>query len=163
MIRKLLVGFNGVLVVGVVLGLIIQKERVLSDGQQVFLELAPVDPRSLMQGDYMRLDYAVAREVDAQGLPDDGLIYISLDQQKIASLSEKDVLGAVPIRYRRRDLRVRVGTDAFYFEEGTAESYTIAKYGELRLDSSGNSVLVGLRDEQLRVLPQPVATQAAGE
>ncbi|MGL5293385.1 MAG: GDYXXLXY domain-containing protein, partial [Aeromonas sp.] len=31
-------------------------ERALSQGEVVLLELAPVDPRSLMQGDYMRLN-----------------------------------------------------------------------------------------------------------
>lgn len=34
-------------------------ERTLSDGRVVLLELAPVDPRSLMQGDYMVLRFAV--------------------------------------------------------------------------------------------------------
>ena len=29
----------------------------------MLLELAPVDPRSLIQGDYMRLDYAIARDL----------------------------------------------------------------------------------------------------
>ena len=39
------------------------KEQQLRDGRVVLLALAPVDPRSLMQGDYMRLRYAV--ETDA--------------------------------------------------------------------------------------------------
>ena len=30
-----------------------QKEQTLKEGQLVLLQLAPVDPRSLMQGDYM--------------------------------------------------------------------------------------------------------------
>ena len=34
-------------------------ERTLSEGRVVLLELAPVDPRSLMQGDYMVLRFAV--------------------------------------------------------------------------------------------------------
>ncbi len=29
----------------------------------VLLRLAPVDPRSLMQGDYMRLNYELARQL----------------------------------------------------------------------------------------------------
>ena len=32
-------------------------ERYIADGQPVFVELAPVDPRSLMQGDYMQLNF----------------------------------------------------------------------------------------------------------
>lgn len=41
----------------VILGLInfsiLSFERILNHGQRVILELAPVDPRSLMQGDYI--------------------------------------------------------------------------------------------------------------
>ena len=42
---------------------VVQRERILADGRPLLLELAPVDPRSLMQGDYMRLRYAVDRDV----------------------------------------------------------------------------------------------------
>lgn len=42
-------------------------ERTLSEGRVVLLELAPVDPRSLMQGDYMVLRFAVDEAIrDAQ-------------------------------------------------------------------------------------------------
>jgi uncharacterized membrane-anchored protein len=46
-----------------------------------------------------------------------------------------------------RDERVRVGSDAFHFQEGNAARYQRARYGELRVDAEGTSVLVGLRDE----------------
>ena len=35
------------------------KETLIRDGRPVFVELAPVDPRSLMQGDFMRLNFNV--------------------------------------------------------------------------------------------------------
>ena len=37
------------------------RERQLASGRLVYLELAPVDPRSLMQGDYMALRYRMAK------------------------------------------------------------------------------------------------------
>lgn len=42
---------------------IFQRERTLSDGRVLLLELAPVDPRSLMQGDYMALEFAAADDI----------------------------------------------------------------------------------------------------
>ena len=36
-------------------GSILSKEDLLKNGKLILLELAPVDPRSLMQGDYMSL------------------------------------------------------------------------------------------------------------
>lgn len=52
-----------VLMLAVANTLIIQKEQILAHGERVVLELAPVDPRSLMQGDYMALRFEVADEL----------------------------------------------------------------------------------------------------
>src|SRR5436190_15305240 len=41
---------------------IVGKERQLESGKVVFLELAPVDPRSLMQVDYMALRFKIAND-----------------------------------------------------------------------------------------------------
>jgi uncharacterized membrane-anchored protein len=46
--------------------------------------------------------------------------------------------------------RVWLGTNAYFFAEGTAERYTRAQYGEFRLSpATGEAVLVGLRDADL--------------
>ena len=42
---------------------IAEKEHIRKEGETVLLELAPADPRSLMQGDYMRLNYKIARDI----------------------------------------------------------------------------------------------------
>jgi uncharacterized membrane-anchored protein len=132
-----------------------QKERTLASGTPMLLELAPVDPRSLMQGDYMRLDYAIARSIyDQKGWPRDGQLVVSLDSAGVARFVRRHEsnapLGAGErlLRYRARDNRVRVGSDAFHFQEGQADRYAKARYGELRVDEQGSSVLVGLRDER---------------
>ena len=52
-----------VFVLVVVNGSIWQKERHLAEGEIVYLELAPVDPRSLIQGDYMALNFALGNQV----------------------------------------------------------------------------------------------------
>ncbi len=132
-----------------------QKERVLTSGTPMLLELAPVDPRSLMQGDYMRLDYAIARSISGQnGWPRDGLLVVTLDSAGIARYVRR-YAPSVPLaagerllRYRKRDTRVRVGSDAFHFQEGKAKYFAKARYGELRVDAQGTSVLVGLRDDR---------------
>ncbi len=42
---------------------IVQRERILSDGRVLLLELQPVDPRSIMQGDYMALRFAAGDDI----------------------------------------------------------------------------------------------------
>ena len=145
------------LVLGVSNVAIVQKERVLAHGTPVLLELAPVDPRSLMQGDYMRLNYRLPAEVNPYMRRRDGHLVVTLDAKGVAHFVR--VHDATPLRagehllqYRVRGLRLRIGTDAFYFQEGTAAKYRGARYGELRLDGSGGSVLVGLRDSTFKPL-----------
>ena len=45
----------------IVTALIASKEILLRTGQTVKLELAPLDSRSLLQGDYVRLDYKISQ------------------------------------------------------------------------------------------------------
>ncbi|AEI69050.1 GDYXXLXY domain-containing protein [Corallococcus macrosporus] len=141
-------------------GLVVQKERVLRSGKTVLLELAPVDPRSLIQGDYMVLDYAIsrARRADRRGLPVDGHMVLRLDADGVGTFARFDSAdaplapGELKLRYRLRDGRFRLGAEAFFFQEGHAERYEGARYGELRVADSGSSVLVGLRDAQRQPL-----------
>ena len=131
---------------------VMQKERLLASGDTVLLELAPVDPRSLIQGDYMRLNYAITRAIEEQASwSRDGAIVVTLDPVGVATFVRRaDASPLQPgerrLRYRKRDGRVRVGTDAFFFQEGDARRYERARYGELKVDADGGSVLVGMRD-----------------
>ncbi len=52
---KFLIGLNLLLVLVAFNYSVYTKEKTLEAGTLVLLELAPVDPRSLMQGDYMVL------------------------------------------------------------------------------------------------------------
>lgn len=162
MTRRHLILVGLVLALVVPLGLVAQKEYVLRHGEQVFLELAPVDPRSLIEGDYMRLAYGITRQLSRSGLEErerqgDGHLVVALDARRVARLVRVDdgralAGGELRLRFRRRGGDVRVGTDAFYFQEGQAERYAGAKYGELRLTGSGEAVLVGLRGPELEPL-----------
>ena len=49
-----------------------QREQLLGSGRVVILELAPVDPRSLMQGDYMALTFAAGADARGPSGPDPG-------------------------------------------------------------------------------------------
>ena len=42
---------------------IFQKEQQINHGELIYLELAPVDPRSLMQGDYMALRFKMSNDI----------------------------------------------------------------------------------------------------
>jgi uncharacterized membrane-anchored protein len=151
----LLVG--AVLVLGAVNYAIVGKERIIRTGDAIYLELAPVDPRSLMQGDYMALRFRVADAIEdlraAQAFDERSRrASLAIDPRGIATLDGSGQSGA-HIEFRIRNGRVWLGTNAYFFAEGTGDRYARARYGEFRLDrASGDAVLVGLRDENLAEL-----------
>ena len=154
-LTRALIVLGTVLVLGGVDYEIYGKERVIRDGQTVYLEIAPVDPRSLMQGDYMALDFRLAGVVErwreAEGRARRRSAPLSVDGRGVATLGGDD--DSLQIAFRIRGGRVWLGTNAYFFTEGTGERYASARYGEFRIDpSSGEAVLVGLRDAELNPL-----------
>lgn len=140
--------------------LILDKEKILKTGTTILLELGRKDPRSIMQGDYMTLVYRIADEIRNK-IPDtvkDGSIVIKPDDKGVATLQrayqEGDPLreGEHILRYRKRGANVRIASEAFFFQEGQARTYGQARYGELKVDRTGNAILVGLRDAQFKEL-----------
>lgn len=147
-----------VLVLGLVNASIWRNESLLARGTLVSLELAPVDPRSLMQGDYMALDWAVARELRqrlGRDLPASGSLVVRREagssRAGLARLDDGTPLAERESRlaYTVRDGRVRIVTDAYFFQEGHAADYERARYGALRVGEDGRALLVGLQDADL--------------
>ena len=132
------------LVLGFVNWSIFAKERIKSGGETILLELAPVDPRSLMQGDYMALRFALANDISTEA---SGTAPLAVDEKGVATFSRSPETAELRIRYRIRNGQVWLGTNAYFFEEGSAERFNGARYGEFRLDpDTGEAVLTGLRD-----------------
>ena len=160
--RKVIALLAGLAVLALVNLSIHQRETLLTEGKVVLLELAPVDPRSLMQGDYMALDFAAARVLRDQHqrnrIAPDGRIVLRLDERGVGSFARIDqettplARNEVVLRYRIRDRQPRFGTNAFFFQEGTAARYSTARYGEFRVAADGEAILTGLRGADLRRL-----------
>lgn len=134
-----------------------RKERLLANGTVVFLELAPVDPRSLMQGDYMALRFAVQDAATPLPGKPDGMLVLKRDARGVGVFERFDdgtplAAGELRIVYRRRNDRLRIGTNAFFFQERDEPLYRNARFGELRVDEDGQLLLTGLRDAGLHLL-----------
>ncbi len=138
---------------------IYEKEEHLAQGEVLFLELAPVDPRSLMQGDYMALRFEVGDRIrEAAGEASEGYAIVSLDEQRVAHFvrlgtpAETLAENERALFFRQRNGRILFATNAYFFEEGQAERYEPARYGRFRVNEKGEPLLVGLHDEQLERL-----------
>jgi uncharacterized membrane-anchored protein len=158
--RKLIVVLAAVLLLGLVNFTIYQREQLRREGRVVLLELVPVDPRSLMQGDYMALNFAVANAAFPSRHSDkseDGQIVVALDGRGVASFrrfADSTPLAAneAVLVYRIRNNMVKFATNAFFFQEGHAEDYQGARYGEFRVSPDGEMILTNLRAADLTLL-----------
>ena len=155
---RVLIALGALLILGALNTAIVGKERIRRSGEVVYLPLAPVDPRSLIQGDYMALRFAIVRDIESRDEKtthaaregEMAFAPVTLDDKRVASLASDTAPTSLKLRYRIRNGHVWLGTNAFFFEEGSAERYAGARYGEFRVDrDSGEAVLVGLRNDKL--------------
>ncbi len=137
---------------------IIKKEKILSEGQLILLELAPVDPRSLMQGDYMTLRYKISEGIELDSISKRGYVVVQLQSTGLAykvrlqkaktPINDNEYL----IEYTSGERNMSIGAESFFFQEGQADKFEKAKYGGIKVDKDGNSILIGLYDESLKVI-----------
>lgn len=133
-----------------------QKENLLSEGRLILLELAPVDPRSLMQGDYMTLNYAIANTVRQSHNSKRGFLVVTLDERGVGQFARVQdhptpvAAGEYVLNYQKKQRGVDIGAGSFFFQEGRANDYDKAKYGAIRIDNEGNTLLEGLYDVDLQ-------------
>ena len=163
-LTKILIVANLLALLGYLLWSVRQSEDLLENGQLVLLELAPADPRSLMQGDYMRLDYAINRReaddsrVDWPTVPKRGYVVVALDDlgvgRRLRLQTEREPLaeGEILLPYVKKEWRLNIGAGSYFFQEGRAADFARAEYGGLRVDEGGNSLLVGLYDDRRQLI-----------
>lgn len=178
---NLLLAIVGLIVVLVAVNLGIKKyETHLATAEKVLLPLAPVDPRSLMQGDYMALNYAISEQIMAAiekqlattedqqpieslySLSQDGLVVIKKDTQgvghfvRLVSPSEEDQLSLAKeellLAYRLRQGQLKIATNAFFFQEGQAAAFEQAKYGLFRVNDKGDPLLTDMVNGDFEVI-----------
>ena len=142
---------------------IYDKEQIKEHGKTLLLELTLVDPRSLIQGDYMRLRYDIERNAPVKELASHqkfGYIVIRPDENNVAQFirfykKEDLATGEKLLHFHKKHSRVRIVPDSFFFQEGHAKHYENAKYAVFKFDDSGKHLLVGLADENKKTIIAP--------
>lgn len=140
-----------------------QKEKLLNQGAVVILDLAPVDPRSLMQGDYMALNYAITQPLQLEfyqrhqesrfiPAPTSGTLIVDIDARRRVTQAHFDQgtplkANQLRMKYHINAGRLTVGTNAWFFQEGHGERFDRARYGSFRVAEDGTALLTALLDE----------------
>ena len=172
-----------ILVVGVIayaFNVKADRDRLILTGKEILLELAPVDPLSLLQGQYMIINFALERE-NIQLKEEDvnsGRIHINhnesativlrYNESGVANfnrfkddqlLASNEILFKIKARRHWRDngsenfYRIDIEQESFLFKENTEKKYEEkAKYGVFKVGPDGDFVLVDLADKDLNKL-----------
>ena len=171
LVQRAALAFGVLLVLGLTQRDVMQKETVIAQGQRIYIPLRPRDPRSIMQGDYMALNFSLP--VESSSVQNDAAAQSSLgkryavarlDARGVATLQRLAVKDEtltgdellVPLKYLKGEWTVV--TDAYFFPEGQGRVFNAARFGEFRALGRGKVLLVGLADEKLqRIEPRPDA------
>ena len=164
--RKYLIFFIVVGFVGFFLQAVVQKEALRRNGTKLILALVPVDPRSLMQGDYMILrcdlgnvvEEALRRQTVEAGRPAPprrGAVLVRPNAKGVAEFVAVDDKSPPPagtqrLSYVFRNGEISFGADSFFFQEGHAPAYTKARFVLLRVAVDGTSLTEALLDEEMQ-------------
>ncbi len=162
--------------------LIFKHEQHLRYSQSIFIELAPVDPRSMLQGDYMALNYELYFERIAENNRPSGQVsQASFKMLEEQIQNQAQVMSYVELDSRRRVMHTRFdppgltafpevttklllknpanqlnqlypAANSFMFAEGLAPCYRHAQYAELKVNAKGQALLRALVDQDLKAL-----------
>lgn len=144
--------------------MVAEKEALLRDGQTVYLALAPVDPRSIMQGDYMALNYEIMNKLNHDRFdstqpqpPNSGVLVIQLDSRNVGTFVRYDNGGALApgehrLKFHHTDWRAVIGAESYFISEGSGPSFDHAVYGELKVEPNGTPLIIALCDKELHRL-----------
>jgi len=149
-----------------------EREWIIAKGEPVYLRTAPVDPRDIFRGDYVRLDYELA-QLDSEMLSDElrtdefRVIYAGLetDERGVAYMSKlgfekpdgvfiKGYLNDNGSSWRNRG-RIKFGIEKYFVEQGEgisiekirgrANEWQSAMEMDIRLGRDGTAVIKGFR------------------
>jgi uncharacterized membrane-anchored protein len=136
---------------------IYQKENIKKSNDIVYLELVPIDPRSLIQGDYVEFAYALGRHHQCTEEGKSGYVVITVNEKRMGTFARCYQGETVQsherlLHYHQQGLTLRILPDSFLFQEGLAARYQQAKYGIFKFSGNKDYLLVGLADDKLQSL-----------
>ncbi|CAK7020691.1 MULTISPECIES: GDYXXLXY domain-containing protein [Fusobacterium] len=151
--KKIFVVLN-LLLLMIVFGYSVIKEEKNLKKATFYIKTVPVDPRSLIQGDYMVLNYDIAESARMEiGNIRKGYIRIKINDLKIAEFIRIDEEYLPPsnneisIQFQKNGSNIDIGVNSYLFQEGTGNKFQKAQYAEVIELKNGKLRLKNLLDK----------------
>ncbi|WP_462425717.1 GDYXXLXY domain-containing protein [Fusobacterium varium] len=151
--KKIFVVLN-LLLLMIVFGYSVIKEEKNLKKATFYIKTVPVDPRSLIQGDYMVLNYDIAESARMEiGNIRKGYIRIKINDLKIVEFIRIDEEYLPPsnneisIQFQKNGSNIDIGVNSYLFQEGTGNKFQKAQYAEVIELKNGKLRLKNLLDK----------------
>ncbi|MFD1779773.1 GDYXXLXY domain-containing protein [Fredinandcohnia salidurans] len=130
-------------------------ESLLNNGKEITLELAPVDPRSMLQGDYVVLRYEIAEVNELKNVHSGNKVFIIAKEDQDGIYQREKILTSIdPRDYKLAQDEVLIagkyngyngiiiGIESYFVKEGTGlDLQRHAKYAKVKVSKNGNALL----------------------
>ena len=135
--KKILVLLNTIILIGI-FGYFVKEEENNLKKKTFYIKTAPIDPRSLLQGDYMILNYEILEDVRKEGAElKKGYIRVKINNLKVAEFLRIDEEynpsknEEISILFHKNDSNIEIGVNSYLFQEGTGNKFQRAQYAEV--------------------------------
>ncbi|WP_338753243.1 GDYXXLXY domain-containing protein [Bacillus sp. FJAT-52991] len=137
-----------------------QKEQLLQHGQLVALKLEPLDPRSLLQGDYVQLNYEMHTKFFDKQDPLEGKVHVILEKstdsvlvngKQVPIYKPKTFVSAnqpavvneekVTLQGKSKYGTLDLGIEHFFIPENTGQKWEDKNYALVRVSKNGDAIL----------------------
>ncbi len=142
--------------------MIYQKQKILRTGETVYLSIAPVDPRSLMQGDYMTFRYLLEDDIKKVATPatQGGYLVIATNENGVGefvkfyqgeTLNTNEKL--LQYRFHPNNFApYTIKPNTFFFQEKLQPNFQQAKFAVFHYQGEKNYLLTGLADQERKII-----------
>lgn len=167
---------------GVLVWMVAGRERLLTTGREITLDVKPVDPRSLFRGDYVILGYDISQlplAMFSRPVREGDAVYVTLAREgegwkakaatakRPAGVTPEDVVLAARVRFVSRGgsptelVTLSYGIESFFVPEGTGRAIeTEIRPGKVKahvvIGDDGTAALKGLTVDGQRIEAEPL-------
>lgn len=149
----------------VIFGISVMREEKNLKRETFYLKIAPRDPRSIMQGDYMALNYELGNNMLQELRVSEtlepfqnreGYVRVKTDEKNVAHFLGVEKTYREPLEnersleFHRGEFTIDFGINSYFFQEGTGEKFQAAEFAEVIPLKNGKLRLKSLRDRDFQ-------------
>lgn len=155
--KAIIIILNLIILLGFINSSAFNNEKIFKSGKLIYVELVRNSlNKPFVQADVVNLKYLIASGLQFDSLYKHGYIVVALDSNAVASririqpFQLPKAANEILIAYTKSPNAIRIGAEQYSIQQDKALQFGRAKYGALKVDASGKTLLIGLYDSTFK-------------